>query len=245
MSFAETVISIPIWDSEEQSEWTLKLIDDVEGGEKIRGDFHLVLVDNASPSQRTQEALRKVESSRSSRITVLRNDKNEGYGKAANRGIFFGLGMGAQFGIVLNNDIEIRDPDFMENAFVQHLRANPKQLMGSRYIDFNGDAIYDGKHVTPYLEGWCFAFHRLFVENVGLFDGEIFNWHEDAELCIRAVKNGYPIVQSPAFEWDGIKPQIRGPLVHASGKTSFAKLDYKAIAAESRRYVTKKHFSGQ
>jgi GT2 family glycosyltransferase len=243
MSFAETVIAVPIWDSEEQSSWTLSLIENVQNGIGMRGDFHLVLVDNASPSPVTQEALTRLERERSPRISVLRNAENMGYGKAANRGIFYGLGMGAQFGIVLNNDITIRDPNWVEDAFIKHLRANPRQLMGARYIDFNGDAMYDGRHVTPYIEGWCVAFHRSFVENVGLFDGAIFNWHEDAELCIRALKNGFPVTQSPAFEWNGIYPMVRGPLAHASNKTSFSKLDYQSISAESRQYVTRKHFS--
>lgn len=243
MSFAETVLSIPIWDSEEQSKWTLSLIEKAFDGHSIRGDFHLVLVDNASPSASTQEALQRVRESRPSLITVLRNEKNEGYGKAANRGIFYGLGMGAQYGIILNNDISIRDPEWIENAFVQHLRKNPQQLMGARLIDFNGNALYDGKNVTPYLEGWCIAFHRSFVENVGLFDGAIFNWHEDAELCIRAEKQGFPLSQSPAFEWDGTEPMVRGPIVHERGKTGFPKLDYTSIAEQSRQYVVKKHFS--
>ena len=243
MSFAETVLSVPIWDSEEQSSWTLSLIESAQREDLMRGDFHLVLVDNASSSPITQQALSKIEREGAPRITVLRNRENLGYGKAANRGIFYGLAMGAQYGIVLNNDIVMNDPNWIEDAFIQHLRENPKQLMGARLIDFNGDAIYDGRNVTTYLEGWCMAFHRSFVENVGLFDGAIFNWHEDADLCIRAVKNGFALAQSPAFEWQGIQPQIRGPLQHASGKTSFATLDYKALAAESRSYVSKKHFS--
>jgi len=243
MSFPETVISVPIWDSEEQSQWTLSMIAAARDESIMRGDFHLVLVDNASPSLATQEALRQAEASNIKRLTILRNPTNEGYGKAANRGIFYGLGLGAQFGIIMNNDISIEDPNWVEEAFVKHLRTNPKQLLGARLIDFNADAIYDGKHVTTYLEGWCLAFHRSLVENVGLFDGAIFNWHEDAELCIRAVKNGFTLAQSPAFEWEGIKPMIRGPLRHASGKTGFKKLDYLSIAQASRDYVTRKHFS--
>ena len=243
MPCPETVISVPIWDSEEQSQWTLALIDAAQNPSIMTGNVHLVLVDNASPSSVTQEALRAAEAIKHNRLTVLRNETNEGYGKAANRGIFYGLGLGAQFGIIMNNDITIGDPNWVEEAFVRHLRANPRQLMGARLIDFNGDAIYDGHNVTPYLEGWCIAFHRSFVENVGLFDGAIFNWHEDAELCIRAVKNGFPLAQSPAFEWDGIKPMIRGPLVHACGKTGFKKLDYSSIAQASREYVTRKHFN--
>ena len=242
MPFPQTVISVPIWDSEEQSQWTLALIEAARDEQIMRGDFHLVLVDNASPSPATQEALLKAEQSGITRLSVLRNESNQGYGKAANRGIFYGLGLGAQYGIIMNNDITVRDPDWVEDAFVRHLRANPTQLLGSRLIDFNGDAIYDGQNVTPYLEGWCLAFHRSFVENVGLFDGAIFNWHEDAELCIRAVKNGFTLAQSPAFEWDGINPMVKGPLVHASGKTGFKKLDYPPIAQASREYVTRKHF---
>lgn len=242
MTFAETVISVPIWDSDEQSNWTLSLIDQMCNQNTMRGNFHLVLVDNASPSLITQQALCKLADSGPEQVTVLRNEKNEGYGKAANRGIFYGLSMGAEYGIILNNDITIQDPDWLENAFISHLRKNPKQLMGARYIDFNGNAMYDGKHVTPYLEGWCLAFHRLFVENVGLFDSEIFNWHEDAELCIRAMKQGYALTQSPAFEWNGLQPMIRGPIIHAKGQTGFAKLDHQAIAEKSRKHVCKKHF---
>lgn len=243
MALPETVISVPIWDSEEQSQWTLALIEAARDEAIMRGNVHVVLVDNASPSQVTQDALAVAERANIPRLSILRNESNQGYGRAANRGIFYGLGLGAQFGIVMNNDITIRDPDWVESAFISHLRANPKQLMGSRIIDFNGDAIYDGHNVTPYLEGWCLAFHRSFVENVGLFDGAIFNWHEDAELCIRSVKNGFTLAQSPAFEWDGVEPMVRGPLLHASGKTGFKKLDYLSIAKASREHVTRKHFS--
>jgi GT2 family glycosyltransferase len=242
MTFPETVISVPIWDSEEQSQWTLALIEAANNESIMRGDFHLVLVDNASPSQATQQALLQAETAGIKRLSILRNETNLGYGRAANRGIFYGLGLGAEYGIVMNNDITIQNPDWVEEAFVSHLRVDPNQLMGSRLIDFNGGAIYDGHNVTPYLEGWCMAFHRSFVENVGLFDGAIFNWHEDAELCIRAVKNGFKLAQSPAFEWNGIQPMVKGPLVHASGKTGFKKLDYTSIAQASRDHVVRKHF---
>jgi GT2 family glycosyltransferase len=242
MTFAETVISVPIWDSEEQSQWTLALIEAAKNDAIMQGDFHLVLVDNASPSEATQQALLQAERAGIKRLSILRNETNLGYGRAANRGIFYGLGLGAEYGIVMNNDITIQNPNWVEEAFVSLLRVDPNQLMGSRLIDFNGGAIYDGHNVTPYLEGWCMAFHRSFVENVGLFDGAIFNWHEDAELCIRAVKNGFKLAQSPAFEWNGIQPMVKGPLLHASGKTGFKKLDYPTIAQASRDHVVRKHF---
>jgi len=170
---------------------------------------------------------------------VICNEENRGYGRALNQGI--GLGMDEGF-MNLNNDIVVRDIDWLEKI-ISPLRENDRRLVGARMIDFNEATRFDG-HIEPYLEGWCLAFSRTFVRELGVFDDDIFLWFEDVELCLRAKKAGYEVMQCPSFEWDSHwAVPVRGPLVHLYGMTGFRRgIDFVAISATSREIVRQAYY---
>ncbi len=235
----ETILSIPVWDGGyDQFEYTEHFVEQVLT--KTKGDFVAVIIDNCSAYQRTREFLSAITDSR---IHIIYNDKNLGYGTAANQGIEWGLSQGAQYGIVMNNDVEFLDSDWIEHSFVSPLRENPRQFIGARLIDFNESTNYDGMGIVPYLEGWLVAGHRTFWEETGGFDREIFNWHEDVDLSIRAYQLGYEVVQSPDFDWVNLSGiALKQSVLHYYGQTGFKQLDFPTISEISRQYMIRKHF---
>ena len=233
-----TVISVPIWDSDEQTQHTLSFIGQMQ--EFVVGDWLVVIVDNASTSEYTHDFLDALEDSR---FHVIRNETNLGYGVAANQGIQYGFECGCEWGIVINNDVIFTRGDWIEYAFLQYLREHKDWLMGVRYIDFNFGIAYDGKNIVPYLEGWLFAFHKDLWVDLGGFDPNLWVWHEDVELCLRAVNAGYVLKQSPAFVWTSVSHCENPPVYHLYGKTGFAKLDFRGVSEVSRQYVIQKHFT--
>lgn len=237
---AETTIVIPVWDSEEQFPLTKQLIGNILL--LTGGSFMLVVVDNASPFQATKEFLAHNVACVSC-FHLISNQENLGYGPALNQGLRFGYDQGSLYFVNMNNDVLITDSDWLE-ALVGPLRENPKRLVGARLIDWNEACDFDGTGPVPYLEGWCLAFARCFLDEVGYFHPDIMLWHEDVELTLRAKKHGYEILQSPAFEWRrNFGLPLRGPLIHLYGQTGFRKgLPFEEISAESREIVRREHF---
>lgn len=236
----EVCVVVPIWDGLDQSNDTLFYIEQMLGF--VEGNFVVIIVDNASPSPITQEFLTWF---KDPRLVVIHNDTNLGYGSAANIGVRKGIELGAEYVIVMNQDVIINDAKWIENAFLQHLRQDKNLIMGARLIDFNGATMYDGKTISPYLEGWMIVCHKDTFVDVGFFDPLIFNWHEDAEFCLRARLKGYELKQSPAFNWTSIHHCDNPPVHHLYGRTGYVNLDrYTSdrITEESRQYVIKKHF---
>jgi GT2 family glycosyltransferase len=173
---------------------------------------------------------------------VICNEENRGYGRALNQGIGLGMDEGSRFFVNLNNDITVRDVNWLEQI-VAPLRENERRLVGARMVDFNEATRFDSK-IEPYLEGWCMAFSRMFVEELGVFDDDIFLWFEDVELCLRARRAGYEVMQSPAFEWNDYSAwPIRGPLLHLYGMTGFRRgIDFVTISGKSRELVRREYF---
>lgn len=237
-----TVLSVPIWDSDEQAEFTVNF---VERCLALTSDpFLLVVVDNASPAKTTQNFLASLQDPR---VRIIHNTENKGYAYAANQGIYYGMATGCEYGIILNNDIEILTPDWISTGFTNPLRSFDNcVLIGARLIDFNELTRFrmppePYADIVPYLEGWALGFHRNFVAQVGLFDENIFAWYEDVDLTLRAKYGGYLPIQSPAFEWNKNESWPRkSVLLHYYGRTGFRKLDFRQVSQKSREYFLQK-----
>lgn len=237
------VISVPIFDREEQSYYTIQFIEQMT--RIVTGDWLLVIVDNASTSPFTLEYLEQLDHPK---VHVIRNETNLGYGAAANQGIAYGFERGIEYGIVLNNDIDFYDPDWIENTFLKYLRENPNQLMGVRLIADNLGTQFGDAPCIPYLEGFALAFHKSVWDKLGGFDPNFVAYFEDVEICKRAVDMGIPIVQSPAFAWEfawglSVGRQTDGTFRHIGGKTGYTRddFDFRKVTAESIQYFRKKH----
>jgi GT2 family glycosyltransferase len=234
------IIACPVWDDFEQSPFTIGFVEQMIN--TVKGDWILCIIDNASTSPVTQGYLQNISDPR---VHVIYNDENVGYGRAANQGIAWGFENGAEYGVVLNNDVAFLNDAWIEDCFLQYLRENKNWLMGARKIDFNEGTRYDGVNNTEYLEGWCLVFHKDLWLDLEGFSNELFLWHEDVELCIRAKKKGYELVQSPDFHWVSYSQCDNPPIHHFYGSTGFARLgnQFASISETSKQYVIQKHFA--
>lgn len=242
----ESIISIPIWDvGIEQFQFTENFVNQCLS--MTEGDFGLVIIDNASPYPSTREFLDSV---KDPRLKVIRNVRNVGYGSATNQGLKWGLAHGAEYCIVLNNDIYVNFPSWLLD-FIYPLRENHKMLLGARVIVDNGMTDLDGKGCIPYAEGWGLAFHKDFIRDVGYFDTAYHNYYEDVDISIRASLAGYPVTQSSAFVWGsnghiGVAHYLGGVLLHAGGSTGYSQdardygFNFNKTTQQSRDYFARK-----
>ncbi|NEU11311.1 glycosyltransferase family 2 protein [Methylobacterium sp. BTF04] len=142
---------------------------------------------------------------------VLRNVRNEGYGRANNFGI--DAASQAERVLILNPDL-ILQPGAVD-ALLAAARAYPDAgLLAPRLVEPDGRFFYqprsllapyltnpkgkrslpEGDACAPFLSGACLMIRRdLFLE-LGGFDPNIFLFYEDDDLCRRVAQAGHALV---------------------------------------------------
>lgn len=162
-----------------------------------------IVVDNASGDGSVQMA-------EAHGARVIRNAKNEGFGRAMN------IGMRAaptEFALLVNPDLvvahgavallleaahrwpdaaicapQIVEPDgrvfFSNQSLLADRLRNEK---GARWIP-------EGDCCTPFLSGACWLVRRQIVRDLGGFDENIFLFYEDDDLCRRVSEAGHALV---------------------------------------------------
>lgn len=195
------------------------------------GDIEVILVDNGS-TDGTQEWWATIPQNDRYGVCV-RNAENLGYPAALNQGLQMARG---EYLVCLNNDIIVRTKGAWLQDFLQPLRWDKKILLGARMIHGNAIVEVDG-WVPSYLEGWCLAFHRDFLDDVGYFD-EVYSpaFVEDVDICWRATRHGYDVVQSPCFDWTPQGYMIRGVLYHIYGQTTYVPRDMGGHMEDTRHH---------
>lgn len=169
-------------------------------------DWNLIVVDNAS----ADGSRGVVERVSDSRITLLRNEVNTGFARAANQGLRHAYRHGGKFFIVINNDIEFQ-PDFLR-AFVQARSDRAADVITPKIMSLtdpnltwyaggyiSNEWIFDGKGISEsaawrersktreidFAPGCCLGLTATFIETVGIFDESFFVYWEDLDLCLR------------------------------------------------------------
>jgi|GEM_PF-6100439 len=189
----DVAVCIPVRDSEAAAAITKNTVTWVLAA---RTDLALVVVDNASPCRDAVAFIRDLAGA-DRRLVLIENETNRGVGPAYNQGLAWGYQHGAAHFVCMNNDIEV---DAAAAAtwlpmLLQPLRAQPRQLVGVRLIPRNEMVDREGQ-THPYLEGYCLAFARPFLDEVGYFDERFAPaWVEDVEICWRATRHGYALTE--------------------------------------------------
>lgn len=105
---------------------------------KTLGDqnYSIVIVDNGSPNG-TGVSL-KTEFANQNKVTVILSDKNQGFASGNNIGYRYAREvLGSSFVVVMNNDIFIRDPNFITKIKNQYAQT-PYALLGPDVITREG-----------------------------------------------------------------------------------------------------------
>lgn len=196
-------------------------------------NLNLVLVDNASPDGSGSDLAHTFPS-----VPMLRQGSNTGYAGGNNAGIRFVLAQGAEYILVLNNDVVV-DPHFLE-PMLDVFRRLPNVGIATCLVYYQGAegdvfsaagkfsrflctgmnkgkmfATHDYKKkdcLTDFACGVLMLVHRSVFEAVGLFDERYFMYFEDVEFSRRVLKR-YNIAFTPlgiAYHSSGSGKEVRG-----------------------------------
>ncbi len=160
---------------------------------KCKGNFELILVDNAS-SDSTRTYLKTLTDKR---IKIVLSDINTGFGGGNNLGYEKAKGSWILF---ISNDVLQHRDDWIE-YFENFGEENSDCLMGSMLVRVNAytDFRYQSKN---YINGFCVFGNKKLFESI-LHKGKVWDedfgkaYFEDVDLSVRAVNAGYKLLEIP------------------------------------------------
>ncbi len=175
-------------------------------------NYKVVVVDNHS-TDGSGERLRGAYPN----LTVLKTEKNLGFGGGINVGIRFAIAEEADYVWLLNNDTKV-DPSAL-SAMINVAKADPRVgAVGSVLYYFDQPERVQAwgggqvnlwlgivRHfVTPtlperldYITGASILIRKVVLKEVGLFDEGFFVYWEDADYCFRVRKTGWKLTVAP------------------------------------------------
>lgn len=175
---------------------------------------------------------------------VVRNAKNEGYGRANSLGV---KALATEWFLLLNPDVEVQ-PGAVAALLAAAMRWPDAGIFAPRIVEPDGRLFYQNRSLlaesvirravagdaravlptgdacAPFLSGACFLMRRDDFLNLGGFDPNIFLFYEDDDLCRRLVDAGRA-------------------LVHVDGATARHLRGASAVPNPARRYKTRWHFA--
>ena len=190
-------IVIPVWN---QKDDTGECVESIE--KNTNYPHRIIVVDNASDS----ETKTYLESLKSDKFIVIRNEENLGFIKAVNQGISKSEG---NFVCILNNDTIVNTGWLGE--LVKIAEKNPTVGIVNPSSNTFGQPRHEG--LSPSLErkesgrfvqlgggfGFCMLIKREVIKKIGLFDEAYgMGYFEDTDFSLRAKEVGYKSVRAIA-----------------------------------------------
>lgn len=183
----------------------------IESIKRSSAKVSIIVVDNASENG-DYERLK----SREDCIAIL-SEKNLGFAGGNNLGIDYALNNGYENIILLNNDTVIAvnmleellknlDEDVICSPCMYYYYEQDVVWYGGGHINkYTGRAIHNHMGSKEYGEpgyytfatGCCMAMSRGVIEKLGHLEDSYFMYCEDAEYCLRAMRNGINIKYVP------------------------------------------------
>lgn len=141
---------------------------------------------------------------------VIRNERNEGYGRGNNRGIADAT---ADYVLIANPDV-VLDRDAAAELLAAASRYPDAGVFAPRIVEPSGRFFFQprsllapylsnpvgrlalpaGDACAPFLSGACLMIRRELFLRLGGFDPAIFLFYEDDDLCRRVADAGYALV---------------------------------------------------
>lgn len=172
----------------------------------------IVFVDNGS-----SDGSRAAVAERFAELVFVDNAANLGFGAGANQGIELALERNADAVLLLNNDATLA-PDCLERlcrcldgeadvgicgpVVLRGTAGHTVWAAGGRMtwrqnlstLEGHGrelDTALTRTRDVDYVPGCALLVRRQVLEDVGLLDAELFAYHEDVDLCLRAAAHGF------------------------------------------------------
>ena len=208
MSDSPSVVVLVLnWNRERD---TIEAVDSIRHLEYPR--FSTLVLDNDSRSDSTAEIHRHCPG-----IEIVENGTNLGYAGGNNVGFRIALERGADYCLVLNNDVTVDPP--MLGQLVRAAEDDPSiAILGPRvYRHENPDTLFytgwkidwrrwlfhrvaatqnvEGLIDVDFVQGCAMLVRCAFLRECGLFDERFHLYCEDADLCVRAQRVGHRTVE--------------------------------------------------
>ena len=170
-----------------KSELTIKCVDSVL--RNTRGDYQIIIIDNGSSGAHLKALSDRY--SRKNNIVCLHNKENRGFAKACNAGILAAEG---EYVLLLNNDTEIFDPDWLTK--LKGTLNNKVWLTGvaGGILDENLDYVREtrsSEDPIDYISGWCLMFKKSLIQKMGAISEEFGKaFFEDTDFAFRVRQLG-------------------------------------------------------
>jgi hypothetical protein len=149
-------------------------------------------------------------------IEIDNSKRNLGYAGGANVGIRKALAGGAQWMVVMNQDLSLTSEAV--SKFSLSLTKAPLGIVGpfAGGLDPRRWTTMFPSERKEYITGSMIAVHKSVVEKVGFFYEPYFLYYEEVDLCIRAKRAGFQLTHKPI---DGISHEEsvslgKGSLAH-------------------------------
>lgn len=183
----------------------------------VDADFQVLVVDNGSQNKDEIKRLRLQYPA----LTVIENERNEGFCRGNNIAIEYCLArQDCDYIMLLNNDTVV-EKDFL-SPLLEFLKEKPKSVVAPMVLNypdngrvqtvggkFIGGMIfrkgrgkkrnYYKQPLSPdYICGTCFMASCKAFREIGLLDEQFFAYYEDADWSWRAKARGYALITLPA-----------------------------------------------
>ena len=181
---------------------------------------------------------------------VIRNARNEGYGRANNIGV---RAADSEFALIVNPDCVVdrgavaalvdaarRYPDaalFAPRIVEPSGRVfyQPRSLLATSLTNPGGKLVLpEGEACAPFFSGACFLIRRDVFLGLGGFDQNIFLFYEDDDLCRRIADSGAALIYVP-------QALVRHGRGRSSGEKPGRIFASRWHQAWSRAYVSRKY----
>lgn len=185
-------------------------------------NYRIIIVDNDSPDDSGRTLHKEFPEH-----IFLFNRQNLGYAGGNNIGIKKAIDLGADYSLILNNDVVIESHDFLESLISYMETYKEAGILGPKVLSYDDQDVLSDyscslwwnllgriylpqkhKHTDPRNEGenvtrvggCCMLIRREVFEKIGFFDDRFFMYGEENDFCLRALLKKIGVVYYPNKE---------------------------------------------
>lgn len=135
--------------------------------EQTYSDLSIIVVDNASPNKNEKKRLKKL--CEAQKIELIFNSENRGFSAGNNTGLRAAASNGADWMLVINPDVELRNPCYISYVMEQLSQWPQVAVVGTNVLLPNGERQNPMREVTAFEE--VFWPLEIVKQKMGLWDG--------------------------------------------------------------------------